>query len=42
MNLFAGVLAASLAVPVLANEGTLVAPLPHFAGQDTQQQDLFL
>ena len=32
-----GVLAASLAVPVLANEGALVAPVPEFTAADTQQ-----
>ena len=37
LNLFAGVLAASLAVPVLANEGALVAPVPEFTAADTQQ-----
>ena len=37
LNLFAGVLAASLALPALANEGALVAPVPEFTAADTQQ-----
>ena len=37
LNLFAGVLAASLAVPALANEGALDAPVPEFTAADTQQ-----
>ena len=37
LNLFAGVLAASLAVPALANEGALDAPVPEFTTADTQQ-----
>ena len=37
LNLFAGVLAASLAVPALANEGALDASVPEFTAADTQQ-----
>ena len=37
LNLFAGVLAASLAVPALANEDVLVASVPEFTAADTQQ-----
>jgi len=35
-TLFAGVLAASLAVPAFANEGAVAAPLPQFTAADTQ------
>ncbi len=35
-TLFAGVLAASLAVPAFANEGTVAAPLPQFTATETQ------
>ena len=37
LNLFAGVLAASLAVPALANEDVVVASVPEFTAADTQQ-----
>ena len=37
MHLFVGILAASLAVPALANEDVLVASVPEFTAADTQQ-----
>ena len=36
MHLFVGILAASLAVPALANEDVLVASVPEFTAADTQ------
>lgn len=35
-TLFAGVLAASLAVPAFANDETVAAPMPQFTAADTQ------
>jgi len=35
-TLFAGILAASLAVPAFANDETVAAPLPQFTAADTQ------
>lgn len=35
-TLFAGVLAASFALPAFANEGTVATPLPQFTTADTQ------